>query len=1699
MTCALALKTNDTMINILKLRDGVINQYRRYVESFLDIKDRRLKEEAKKLLDGDRLWPAPLLQCNPGFEKGEAMETMVREHQMAPALQDIFANFRLHRHQAEAIKLGIAGQSFIVTSGTGSGKSLTYLGTVFNGVLSLPQNDRQGVKAIIVYPMNALINSQEQEIDKYAEAYQKRTGEEDFPITYHKYTGQESQEKKEDIIANPPHILLTNYMMLELLLTRSKESALRKAILANLDYLVFDELHTYRGRKGADVAMLIRRIKAKTRRTIVCIGTSATLSSGTLEEQQADVAYLGQQLFDEEFSPEQIVGESLKATSTSPLPGLATLTRSIETTGQEMLNAEALIEHPLAIWLERTVVLEEQDDRLMRGKPVTLQEIAERLGEETGMARERCEHALEHLLLNIQQVNEQTGLDFLPFRVHQFVGQKGTLRVTLEAPSEREIETEEEQFVWKGSDKLPLFPVAFNRFSGYPYIRVWKDKGSFEPWDPRHDEVESELRGYLLLDSEDDDEALWSDEKARDLLPDHWFESHRGGRLSPKRAAKLPQVVYFLPSGRFQSNPFEGAQKGYFLPDPILIDPYSGVQYDAHTQEYNKVADLGDAGRSISTTILTHNTLLELKAHGADDKICKFMSFTDNRQDAALQCGHFNDFMRQVGLRAAIYHTVNNEERDYASIVSDVFDILDFPQEAYAINPGEKGNQLRSNEEALKDWLRHLIFYDLRRGWRHRLPNLEQCALIEIKYLRLSEYCEQDEHWAASILLSGYDAKQRLAFLTQFLDHFRRSFALHHHSLERKALDQSADRIRNQIKEAWLNDLGQRWPEPVWMRTSTQKSKRFATESIGPRSVLGRYVRHSAQQAGHTLANEQAQMDEIEAILSCLVEQDGLGFLHPHKQDGMVLYRLNLSVLKWTKGDGEVILVDKVRHRSAIDLELKPNSYFQALYQRDPKDFLSFVAAEHTGQILQSKRQETEAKFRTAEIKALYCSPTMELGIDIDELAVVHMRNVPPNAANYVQRSGRAGRKGQGALIFTFCSDRSPHDKHYFEARSEMVSGTVMAQKLDLANEELLKSHLQAEYLASANLDELRSSLDRLLDLSQRALPLLPSAQQQLSLASGEKERIYQLFAGILSGLELKLNGKHWYDESWLLSTLNQVPQSFDECLDRWREIYQDGTQAKEEATRELNKSQVYRQSDEWKGARQALNVAQERLDLIRNKGAGHHFSEFYPYRYLASEGFLPGYNFTRLPIRLHLQGTATYLSKPRMTALVEFGPENRIYQAGAKRRVTSMKLPPTKDLGLALQCGAISREKPAFITIHDHSGDDLPADGHEVERVEALVPLQEMASWSTERITCQEEERMRRGYHIATFVHTTVNQAGSRKACLSSNDEDLLELHYLPSAEVVRINSGWKAAKSKGFYLHSGTGRWLSDANYKKSSKEEQDLIKKVSLYTSAIVDCLLIKISSSASSEEHNLTLMYALKKAIESIYQIESQELMVELIGIAGKGGRTILFYESAEGSLGILSQLAGNPEEVQRMIREAYHICRFGPSDDEGLEDDEAGATYQDLLDYYNQRYHRQIDRRLIKPTLRSLLAARVEMNRDRAKEKESYQEQYQNLLRALPENHHKARAWLRALFLTEAKLPDLWEPDSTLKRASCAIYEGACRAVLIHEEALPAGQPIFTAFPELESNLKAKAFKVIHWSSTGSPEVFIQEQAQWLRS
>src|SRR5207237_2975037 len=150
---------------------------------------------------------------------------------------------RLHKHQSDAVRAARGGGNYVLTTGTGSGKSLSYIVPIVDHVLR--RGSGQGVQAIVVYPMNALANSQANELEKFLSAGYP-AGQ--SPVTFRRYTGQEDDEERRAILADAPDLILTNYVILELILTRVRDRQLVTA--ANgLKFLVLDELHTYRGRQ----------------------------------------------------------------------------------------------------------------------------------------------------------------------------------------------------------------------------------------------------------------------------------------------------------------------------------------------------------------------------------------------------------------------------------------------------------------------------------------------------------------------------------------------------------------------------------------------------------------------------------------------------------------------------------------------------------------------------------------------------------------------------------------------------------------------------------------------------------------------------------------------------------------------------------------------------------------------------------------------------------------------------------------------------------------------------------------------------------------------------------------------------------------------------------------------------------------------------------------------------------------------------------------------------------------------------------------------------------------------------------------------------------------------------------------------------------------------------------------------------------
>ena len=260
-------------------------------------------------------------------------------------------------------------------------------------------------------------------------------------------------------------------------------------------------------------------------------------------------------------------------------------------------------------------------------------------------------------------------------------------------------------------------------------------------------------------------------------------------------------------------------------------------------------------------------------------------------------------------------------------------------------------------------------------------------------------------------------------------------------------------------------------------------------------------------------------------------------------------------------------------------------------------------------------------------LPALFCSPTMELGVDISALNAVYMRNMPPTPANYAQRSGRAGRSGQAALVVTYCAAQGPHDQYYFGSREAMVSGIVRPPALDLANRDLVEAHLHAVWLAELA-QELQADIPHVLDLTD-ACSAGAEGHRKRVCRSGSDRAVGASMRRILDSIDAELTPEAapWAADrqAFADATAAAAARRFSEAFGRWRQLY-DGARAQlMEANR---RSEMHGLSAaERREAKIQQAQANEQIALLE-KGAATGGSDFSTYRYLATEGFLPGYNF---------------------------------------------------------------------------------------------------------------------------------------------------------------------------------------------------------------------------------------------------------------------------------------------------------------------------------------------------------------------------------------------------------------------------------------------------------------------------------------
>ncbi|MFQ3537088.1 MAG: DEAD/DEAH box helicase [Aggregatilineales bacterium] len=1639
-------------MDVFGLREQLIRDYSKYASSFIQIRDQRLYESVHRSLQEGVFWPDPLIQLNPSFEIGGTVDELVAEGILHEECKRIFRKDKqkngypisFYRHQREAIEIAQQGHNYILTTGTGSGKSLAYIVPIVDHVLR--RGSGKGIQAIIVYPMNALANSQTGELNKFLnEGYPP--GE--SPVTFARYTGQEDDEERQRIIMHPPDILLTNYVMLELIMTRPRERALIERA-KGLRFLVLDELHTYRGRQGADVALLVRRVRERLERPeqkLLCVGTSATLAGeGSYDEQRAQVAEIGTQLFGVPVLPEHVIGETLRRATPHRID--TAVLKSAVAQGEKLTAPTTYAEfvaHPLSSWIESTFGLQEKDGRLTRQKPCSIQTAAQALSQETGTDKATCETIIKNWLMAAYRCEADPNTGFAPFafRLHQFISPGDTVYSTIEPEDVRYVTLNRQRFTPGSRDKV-LFPLCFCRECGQEYYMVrittntdgQRRRVMPREFNDRLSDEDSEA-GYLYISSHRPWPRDLSELIESNRLPDEWLEERNGMRyIRAHLRKKLPYHMHVLPSGEEAASTAElvQAQECVYIPSPFMFCLNCGVSYGPRQEDFGKLATLSSEGRSSATTLLSLSAIRSLKTSDLPQHAQKLLSFTDDRQDASLQAGHFNDFIEVSLLRAAVYRAVASAGPaglTHEVIAEKVFEALNLPLELYASDPAVRFQGLQETQRALRQVLGYRIYRDLRRGWRIALPNLEQCGLLEIGYTDLDAVCEAEDVWADKHpALVKASPQTRKTIAKTLLDYMRRELAIKVDYLDRSYQERIQQLSSQRLIEPWAIDEDERmeYASILIPRSSAGDDGRGSYTYVSARGGFGIYLRRLGTLEG----KGKIGLQDTEAIIRGLLEGLRVAGLvevvrQPKDDNDVPGYQLVASAMRWYAGTGERAFHDPIRVPNEPQEGGRPNAFFVEFYRDVASSLAGLEAHEHTAQVPYNEREKREKQFRSGELPILYCSPTMELGVDIAELNVVNMRNVPPTPANYAQRSGRAGRSGQPALVFTYCSSGSPHDQYFFKRPELMVAGAVAPPRLDLSNEDLLRTHIHAIWLAETGID-LKDTLKEILDMNgdPPSLALLPEIRQQAESStarSAARQRAERVLKTISNVPDL---------DRLLEVTMQNVARAFDETCERWRSLYLSALK-QVKAQENIRRDPTRQQSDRHQAER-LRREALSQIDLLTEVGSLAQ-SDFYSYRYFATEGFLPGYSFPRLPLSAFIPARRAnqpdnFLSRPRFLAISEFGPRAIIYHEGSRYLINQVIMPVTDDEDgpLTLQikqcshCGYVHPVK---------SGVDYdlcqrcqkPLD----PPLQSLLRLQNVVTKRRDRISADEENRLRLGYDIRTGVRFRERDGKPdiHMALVSHEGRHIAHLTYAQTATLWRINLGWARRENKqqyGFVLDIERGYWgRNEQNEDDPQDPMSERKRRVIPYVEDSRSCLLFEPVTSLRIDQM-ASLQAALKRAIEAVFQLEDKELAAEPLPDENNR-RILLFYEAAEGGAGVLRRLVNDPAALSSVAREALRICHFDPNTGADLrraprarEDCEA-ACYDCLMSYGNQREHPILDRQAIRDLLRELMNAKVSIS----PVGESREAHLQKLL-SLCESELE-REWLHNLHQRGLRLPD----------------------------------------------------------------------------
>ncbi|HYN44437.1 MAG TPA: DEAD/DEAH box helicase [Candidatus Limnocylindrales bacterium] len=1623
------------MMNPFEALEYVQDIYKTYVFTFQKFKNPTIQNWVHdRIGEGTLLWKEPFIQLNRRFEKGDTLQELISMGLLHPGVLNVFTKkagdrnaepVSPYKHQSDAIRSLLAdGANTVVTTGTSSGKSFTFYMPIVSECLKMKDAGLAGIKAVIVYPMNALANSQYEDMTNRLHnsglrialySGDTKNSPDDAKSTFFETTGRKEPWDSEvlsrqEIQDNPPDILLTNYVMLELLLTRFEDRTLfPPEHRGRLKFLVLDEVHTYSGKKGADVACLIRRLKQHTGTigSIRCIGTSATVQSAEGEDARELIAGFAKDLFGEPFSKEHIIGETyvpINEVSPDTLPPNNMVTDEMlkdfdGSVDKAAVLVSALIGRPITP-AETTseglgILLEDQAtshfiEKALSDNTKTKKDLAEVYQKQYRPESDlrSCIREIEAAILagsvatiNILGVQQPR---FVP-KLHTFFSQGRTITSCLTGGDPHlndrgEITCPE---CAKSQRIIYTFPLLFCRACGQEYYSVSiSDDGTVMPRDM--DTPDTEGQNVYLFPGIHNEAAVH--------FPEEWVTEK--GVLKAKVAELEPKAVtYCQDCNKVDSTcTCKGKIKISSIPSPFQFCPSCGVHYDKRPREFNKLFSFGTVGRSTGTDIIVSGMLTMLPA---DEK--KIIAFSDNRQDTALQAAHMNNLQKRIHFRRGVYRALlegNYIEGQSGVDISDVGLKVFKKFEEYEVMPEysrEKGKFRKSTsaDDHFIRYLHHSMISDLSAATRRNQQNLEDVGLLKVTYNGLDKLAAANDIWSRVPAMNAVSEKVRLDYLTGFLDIFRKQLAIQDECLTN--LTNFKFEHIDKLNENCLFDINPYGGKPIGYSDDASTRGRDA-RVLRLTSSKSRLVHWTKRALGLELDESKKVVNEIVRILSSedagyLVEHTvknvGKIYMVPSK-DTIIIQALNNTKQKVCPKCGNVFHFNELNLCTGsscgqLRVDDFSKNYFRKVYTQNFNESAKVEAGEHSGQIDGLTRKKIEADFRSknSSLNALICTPTMELGIDIGDLSAIYMRNVPPSPSNYAQRAGRAGRKNQPAIVSTFCgvgTMRGPHDQYFYRYPEKIISGKISPPRFLLDNRQLIISHINSLVLETIQ-TRLPIRPSEILNIDEARFPFFENLKEEFN--DKIEEGRTNIITAVRDAFKSEISTFEWFDDEFIDKEIDNFMEKLDKAFEYWRKEYGNLFHELEDINYKAQRSSP---TKEIQDRRRAIEA---KLENMRSGG-----KEFYTYRYLGTQGFLPNYGFPSSSTVLSFYTSDDEIQRDKVLAISEFAPGNSIYFKNNRYLVSYARPRTEKQRPIREKLIICSECKTALLGERANHASACPRCGNSFVGLHPnpnAMQMPDMLATLQHRITSDEEERMRLGYAVST--HYEMGDKINRFS-VSSKEGVTFEIEYEHNGKIITINKGTrksqKDGQEAGFTLCSACNKWLfgeeriNDHINEESMRHcpknatEEDILKNINLYTDGIHDVATLNIPLPADidqrvNESFYVTLKESILKGIQITLNVDENEIDGMIIPNPSKDHEfSIILYESAQGGIGAIHALT-NQNRFNEIIKRTLELLHDLEPDKDGCD----RACYECLLNFYNQIEHEKMDRHLVIPFLRKL--------------------------------------------------------------------------------------------------------------------------------